>query len=178
MVASMAPRTGRVAVVLPQGALFRAGAEAKIRRWMLEQDYVEAVIGLAPNLFYGATLAASILVLSAAKSADRMGKILFVNAERLFRRCRNQNMLEPEHVDKICKAYEAFTDEPGFAHIADATEIARNKFDLNISLYIEPLDDGDALTLDQALTALEQAQASARVTRRALQEQLAAWGLL
>ncbi len=178
MVASMAPSTGRVAVVLPQGALFRTGAEAKIRRWMLEQDHVEAVIGLAPNLFYGATLAASILVLSAAKSADRIGKILFVNAERLFRRGRNQNMLEPEHMGKICKAYKTFTDEPGFAHVADAAEIARNEFDLNISLYIEPLDDGDALTLEQALNALEQAQASAQVTRQALREQLAAWGLL
>jgi type I restriction system adenine methylase HsdM len=178
MAASMAPRTGRAAVVLPQGALFRTGAEAKIRRWMLERDYVEAVIGLAPNMFYGAALAASILVLSAAKPADRRGKTLFVNAEKLFRRGRNQNTLEPEHVEKICKAYEAFTDERGFAHVADATEIAENEFDLKISLYVEPLDDGDAMTLDQALTALEQAQASARVTRQALQEQLTAWGLL
>jgi type I restriction enzyme M protein len=178
MVASMAPKTGRVAVVLSQGALLRVGVEAQIRRWMLERDYIEAVIGLAPNLFYGTPIAACILVLRSTKPADRAGKVLFINAERLFRRGRNQNTLEPEHTDKICKAYTAFVDEPGFAHVADTTEVEEREFNLNIPMYVEPLDDSDALTFEQALAALEQAQASVQATRRTLQQQLATWGLL
>ena len=87
--------------------------------------------------------------------------MLFVNAEKLFKRGRNQNTLEPEHAGKICKPIEAFTDEPGFAHVADLAEIASNDYNLNISLYVAAADDGDELTLEQALADLEQAQASA-----------------
>jgi type I restriction system adenine methylase HsdM len=178
MLASMAPRTGRAAVVLPQGALFRAGAEAKIRQWVLERDYVEAVIGLAPNLFYGTGLAACVIVLRAAKPAERAGKVLIVNAETLFRRGRNQNSLEPEHTNKLLDLYAAFTNVPGLAHVAIAEEIASHKYNLNTALYVPSADDGDAPTLEQALTALVEAQQAARVSRAALEQQLATWGLL
>lgn len=175
MLASMAPRTGRVAVVLPQGALFR-GAEAKIRQLVLERDYVEAIIGLAPNLFYGTGLAACVLVLRATKPAKRAGKVLIVNAEAMFRKGRNQNTLEPEHANRIYEVYTAFADVPGLAHVATAEEIAGHKYNLNTALYVRPAD-GDAPTFEQALTALEEAQRAARVSRTALQQQLAAWGL-
>jgi type I restriction system adenine methylase HsdM len=177
MLASMAPRTGRVAVVLPQGALFR-GVEAKIRQWVLERDYVETVIGLAPNLFYGTSLAACVLVLRATKPAERAGKVLVVNAETLFRKGRNQNTLELEHAHKIYELYTTFTDVPGLAHVATAEEIAGHKHNLNIALYVPTAGDGDALTFEQALTALEEAQQAARVSKTALQHQLGAWGLL
>ena len=104
----MAPKTGRIAVVLPQGALFRQGAEARIRRAFLDSDLVEAVIGLAPNLFYGTGLAASILILRAAEPPERKGKVLVINGEALFKKGRNQNTLEPEHaqqlLDRNCRA--------------------------------------------------------------------------
>src|SRR5262249_47520477 len=79
MVKSMAATSGRLAVVLPQGALFRGGAESKIRRHLLEADLVEAVIGMAPNLFYGTGLAACILVLRQRKAASRKKKVLIVD---------------------------------------------------------------------------------------------------
>ncbi|MEV4814911.1 type I restriction-modification system subunit M [Micromonospora tulbaghiae] len=178
MLASMSARTGRVAVVLPQGALFRTGAEAKIRKWVLERDLVEAVIGLAPNLFYGTGLAACVLVLRASKPAERAGKTLFVNAGTLFRKGRSQNTLEPEHVDKIYELYSEFTDVPGLAHVATADDIAGHQYNLNIQLHVPPADDGDGTTLEEALAALEEAQKAARVSRAALQQRLSAWGLL
>lgn len=177
MLASMAPEKGRVAVVLPQGALFRGGAEGRIRRWVLEQDLVEAVIGLAPNLFYGTGLAACVLVLRASKPPERAGRVLMISADGLFRRGRNQNTLEPEHAERIFAAYTVFADEPGFAHVADAAEIAGQQHNLSIPLYVAAQADSDAMTLEQALVELAEAQRTARASRAVLEDQLSAWGL-
>ncbi|WP_286929906.1 MULTISPECIES: type I restriction-modification system subunit M [Aeromicrobium] len=177
MLTSANPRTGRVAVVLPQGALFRQGAEARIRTHVLKADKIEAVIGLAPNLFYGAGLAACVLILRHDKPADRQGKVLFINGEDLMKKGRNQNTLEPEHASELLKAYVGFADIDGRAHVATMEEIEGNDFNLNIPLYVAPADTGEKLTLADALTNLEAAHASAQETRAALEEELAKWGL-
>ena len=176
MAASMAPRTGRVAVVLPQGALFRQGAEGRIRQAFLEADLIEAVIGLAPNLFYGTGLAACVLILRAQKAPERAGQILFINAETQFRKGRNQNSLESEHAARILDLYNGFVDEAGMAHVADMEEVRSNSYNLNIPLYVERVEEGDALTLAQALTQLEEAQRAATETRVELERQLGLWG--
>ena len=106
MLTSARPKSGRVAVVLPQGALFRQGAEARIRTHILKSDVVDAVIGLAPNLFYGTGLAACVLILRWTSSPSEKGKVLFINGEQLFKRGRNQNTLEPEHAQQLLDAYE------------------------------------------------------------------------
>ena len=177
MFASATPGKGRVAVVLPQGALFRQGAEARIREHFLTADHVEAVIGLAPNLFYGTGLAACIVILRRKKPADRKRKVLLVNAENLFRRGRNQNTLEPDNAEAILAAYRAFADQPGLAHVADLEDIKAHGYNLNIPLYVEPADDGKEVTLEQALADLEAAHAAAVESRAALEEELAKWGL-
>ncbi len=177
MMTSATSGKGRVAVVMPQGALFRQGAEGRIREHFLNADYIEAVIGLAPNLFYGAGLAACILILRRKKPADHKKKVLFVNAENLFRRGRNQNTLEPEHAATILEAYQAFTDTPGLAHVASLDEIKANGYNLNIALYVEPADDGEEITLEQAVADLEAAHAAAAESRKALESELVKWGL-
>lgn len=177
MITSASPKNGRVAVVLPQGALFRGGAEGRIREHVLKLDLVEAVIGLAPNLFYGATLAPCVMVLRHRKPADRVGKVLVVNAEALFRKGRNQNTLEPDHAETILAAYQDFRDVPGLAAVVTAEQFAGNGFHLNIPLYVTPVDDGGTVTLEQALADLEDAQQAARESRAALEAELAKWGL-
>ncbi|XTZ13334.1 N-6 DNA methylase [Micromonospora echinospora] len=177
MVTSAAPGSGRVAVVLPQGALFRQGAEGRIREHVLKLDLVEAVIGLAPNLFYGTGLAACVLILRRRKADDRQGRVLFVNGESLFKRGRNQNTLEPEHADTLLRTYQAFAEAPGLAAVATLDDIRANEFNLNIPLYVAPADDGEQATLEQALADLEAAHAAARATRAALEAELAKWGL-
>ena len=177
MIASMAPVTGRVAVVLPQGALFRGGAEGRIRNAVLAADYVDVVIGLAPNLFYGTGLAACVLILRADKPADRTGQVLFINAETLFRAGRNQNTLETQHAAEILALYTGYADVPGKAAVATLEGIEANGGNLNIPLYVEPADDGTAITLAEALDNLEAARAAAAQTRAALDAQLATWGL-
>jgi len=177
MLASANPKTGRVAVVLPQGALFRQGAEARIRKHVLKADKVEAVVGLAPNLFYGTGLAACVLILRHDKPADRKDKVLFINGDDLMRKGRNQNTLEPEHAAELFEAYGGFADIDGRASIATLDEIEGNAFNLNIPLYVAPADTGETLTLAGALANLEAAHTKAQETRSALEAELAKWGL-
>lgn len=178
MIKSMAVKSGRLAVVLPQGTLFRAASEGKIREKILRSDKVEAVIGLAPNLFYGTGLAACILVVHNRKPDERTERVLFIDASTLFKRGRNQNTLEPEHAEQILRYHEAFESIPGHAHVATLEEIEENGWNLNIPLYVEPLADEDAPTLEEALAELERAFAEVEQAEDHLRELLRERGLL
>ena len=129
---------GMVGVVMPHGILFRGGAEGKIRRGIVEADLFEAIIGLAPNLFFGASIPVAICVLNKAKPAERRGKVLFVDAaqEGYFRQGKAQNFIDPEHIEKIVEAYRVYEETDRFAHVADLEEIEANDFNLNISRYV------------------------------------------
>ena len=102
---------GMVCTVMPHGVLFRGGAEREIRRGFIADDLLDAVIGLAPNLFYGTGIPACVLVLRAkgSKPAERQGKVLFINADAELRAGRAQNYLDPEHIEKIVNAYQRYT---------------------------------------------------------------------
>lgn len=178
MIKSMAAKSGRLAVVLPQGALFRGGSEQRIRKHLLEADLLEAVIGLAPNLFYGTGLAACVLVLRQRKARGRQGKVLVVDASSLFKHGRNQNSLEDEHRERIEGLCSSFADEAGFAHVADLDEVAGNDFDLNIGRYVAPPDDEPLPTLAEATTGLKRALDEAYAAEDRLLELLKAEGLV
>lgn len=162
MVASMAPGTGRMAVVLPQGALFRSGVEGQIRQHLLKADLVEAVIGLAPNLFYGTGLAACVLVLRRHKAPSRQGKVIVIDASSLFRRGRAQNFLEPEHVTQIHGWVSAFADVEDRARVVGLEEIQQEGWTLNISLYVLPPIGADIPPLPEAVAAFKDALAKCR----------------
>ena len=152
--------TGMVGVVMPHGVLFRGGAEGKIRRGIVESDLVEAVIGLAPNLFYGASIPVAICVLNKAKPAARRGKVLFVDAaqEGYFRQGKAQNFLDPEHIEKIVAAYRGFENVERFAHVADLAEIEANDFNLNISRYVDTSEPIEVLSVEEVLAQLREAE--------------------
>lgn len=161
MIKSMAPATGRMAVVLPHGALFRMGKEGEIRQKILQMDLLEAVIGLGPNLFYGAVLAPCILVFRQRKKQDRKKKILFLDASREFKIGKAQNELLPEHVERIYGWYRDYKDVEGVASVATLDDIAAKNHNLNISLYVEPKSDQEMLTVDEAKKRLMEAATSA-----------------
>jgi type I restriction enzyme M protein len=138
MVKSMAEGTGRMAVVLPQGALFRKGVEGEIRKKLLEMDLIEGVIGLAPNLFYGTGLAACILLLRKKKPAVQRKMVLIADASRLFRRGQAQNYLDPEHAAQILAWYQVFEDVEDAVRVVSLDEIKREDWTLNISRYVLP----------------------------------------
>jgi type I restriction enzyme M protein len=170
MIRSMAPKTGRMAVVLPHGALFRMGAEGKIRQQILAMDLLEAVIGLGPNLFYGTGLAACILIFRERKALDRHHKLLILDASKQFKSGRAQNELLPEHVERIHSWYRDYQDVPGVAPVVTLEEVAANDDNLNIPCYVEPLVDQDVPTVEEAMQRL---QASAE-TAFAAEEKLIA----
>ena len=161
MIRSMAPVSGRMAVVLPHGVLFRMGVEGKIRRQILETDLLESVIGLGPNLFYGTGLAACIMVFRQRKDLSHAGKVLFIDASAEFRKRRNQNTLEPEHVEQIFAWYEGFADVERKCQVASLDEIAENDFNLNIPLYVEPVLEDDLPTVPEAIASLRAVLADA-----------------
>jgi len=162
MVKSMAEVTGRMAVVLPQGALFRKGTEGEIRRKLLELDLVEAVIGLASNLFYGTGLAACILILRKRKPATRKGKVMIADASSLFKRGRAQNYLEPEHGAEILTWYQEFADVQDRVRIIDLDEIKSEDWTLNISRYVLPPLNDDIPPLPQAIADFKAALGKCR----------------
>lgn len=157
MIQSMKPQTGRMAVVLPNGTLFRKGAEGRIREKLIDQDLLEAVIGLGSNIFYGTPLAPSILVFRAAKAKSRKGKVLIVGASAQLKIGRAQNFLEAVHVDRIYQWYQAFEDVPFVAKVVSTADIKAKDYNLNIPLYIEKEVKDDLPSLDEALQDLEAA---------------------
>lgn len=178
MITSMRPKTGRMAVVLPHGALFRMGVEGQIRRKILERDLLDAVIGLGPNLFYCTGLAACILVFRAHRTPERAGRVLFLDASRLYKRGRNQNTLEAEHLTQILAWYRAYADVPGAARVVTLEEIAGNDWNLNIPRYVEPLAEERTLTVEEAVSNLQAALAGAYAAEDRLKALLAQAGLL
>jgi len=130
---------GLGATVMPHGVLFRGGKEKDIRTGIIEANRLEAVIGLASNLFYGTGIPACILVLggSAPRPIERRGKVLFINADREFTAGRAQNYLDPRHVEKIVSAFREYRDISGFARVVDIAELRDNDFNLNIRRYVD-----------------------------------------
>ncbi len=156
MIKSMAPKTGRMAVVLPHGALFRMGAEGAIRKKILGMDLLEAVIGLGPNLFYGTGLAACILVFRHRKAKDRKNKVLILDASKEFKTGRAQNELLPEHIERIHGWYRDYKDVEGVARVVTLDEIAGNDHNLNIPRYVEPKAATETLSVEEAMARLKE----------------------
>ncbi|WP_206483011.1 class I SAM-dependent DNA methyltransferase [Thalassotalea sp. G2M2-11] len=149
--------TGRMTVVLPHGALFRKAAEGKIRKQLLEQDLLEAVIGLGPNVFYGTQLAACVMVFKQNKPAEKKGKVLFIDASDQIRIGRAQNFLEPSHVKQIYDWYHDYQDVENYAKVASMDDLKENDFNLNIPLYVEKIIEDNLPSVEEAMTDLKQA---------------------
>ena len=158
---------GRLGVVMPHGVLFRGSAEGKIRQGLLQEDLFEAVIGLAPNLFYGTGIPASILVLNRDKSAERKGKVLLIDASAEFEEGTNQNRLRDQDIEHISKAFHAYADVEKYARVVPLTEIEQNDWNLNISRYVDTSDEEERIDVGEAvrkLRELEQERAAAEAT--------------
>ena len=178
MVASMAAGSGRMAVVLPQGVLFRKAAEGRIRQALLERDLIEAVVGLAPNIFYGTGLAPAIMILRRTKPAARKKKVLVVVASSLFRKGRAQNFLDLEHAEQIVAWVRAFEDVEDRAKVVALDDIKAEDWTLNISRYVLPPIGEEMPPLPLAVAAFKQALAEARAAEERLREVLLEGGWL
>jgi type I restriction enzyme M protein len=148
--------TGMVGVVMPHGVLFRGAAEGEIRKGMLQEDLVEAVVGLPTNLFYGTGIPAAILILNKGKKPERRKKVLFVEASREFREGTAQNYLREDDVRKIAATVHAFQDVPKYARVVGLEEIEKNDCNLNISRYVETADAAVQVDVATAIARLRE----------------------
>lgn len=125
---------GTMAVVLPHGVLFRGGAEGIIREFVLRRNWLDAVIGLPANIFYGTTIPTCIMVFRKCKETE---DVLFIDASSCFLKGKNQNSLRDEDIERIVSAYQTRAEEDRFSHRASPEEIVENDFNLNLPRYID-----------------------------------------
>lgn len=147
-------RTGMVGVVMPHGVLFRGAAEGEIRKGIVQEDLVEALVGLPPNLFYGTGIPAAILILNKNKRPERKRKIMVIEASREFGTKAIQNYLRDEDVKKIAGTFHSFKDVEKYARVIGIDEVAKNDFNLNISRYIETADLAERIDIAAAVEKL------------------------
>lgn len=157
---------GTAAVVLPHGVLFRGGAEGAIREYIIKDlNYLDAVIGLAPNLFYGTSIPACILVFKKCRVNDE--NILFIDASREFEKVGNQNALTNDHVEKIVQTYATRETIDRYSYVAPLSEVAENDYNLNIPRYVDTFEEEepiDLMTVVTSLQGLEEAMAETDTT--------------
>ncbi|EOG6954350.1 type I restriction-modification system subunit M [Yersinia ruckeri] len=144
MIETMKQKTGRMGVVVPHGVLFRGSSEGKIRQKLIEENLLDAVIGLPEKLFYGTGIPAAILIFKKQKVDDN---VLFIDASREFEPGKNQNQLSQENIAKIVKTYRDGDNVEKYAHLASLQEICDNDYNLNISRYVDTFEEEDTIDL-------------------------------
>ena len=156
MVKSLSYPAGRAAIVLPNGAFLRKGKEKAIRQALVEIDLVEAVISLGPNIFYGAALAACILILRKMKKEPEKGKIRFINAQEQVLIGRAQNYLEPKHVKQIYEWFRSPNNIDGFVRVVDLETIKKNHFNLSVQRYVSSMtSSSNDMAYEEAMAQFE-----------------------
>ncbi len=152
-----------MAVVLPHGVLFRGAAEEEIRKYIIqEQNYLDAVIGLPANLFYGTSIPACILVLKKCRVHDK--NILFIDASQHYEKSGNQNMLTDEHVEKIVDAYQKRETIDKYAYVASLAEVKENDYNLNIPRYVDTFEEEEPVVINAVVKDLRVLEVDMRET--------------
>jgi len=165
---------GTMAIVLPHGVLFRGAAEGHIRQTVIEKNYLDTVIGLPANLFYGTGIPTTILVFK----KNRQNKdILFIDASHDFEKDKNQNKLNDAHIEKIISAYKARQNIEKYAHVASIEEIRENDFNLNIPRYVDTFEEEEQIDLNLVLQQLAEDNREIAKLEQEIHEQLRLLGV-
>lgn len=146
---------GIMAVVLPHGVLFRGAAEQHIRKFLIEnKNYLDAVIGLPANIFYGTSIPTCILVFK--KCRENPDDILFIDASNDFEKVKTQNILRDEHIDKIIDTYRNRTAIEKYSYLAPLTEIADNDYNLNIPRYVDTFEEEEPVDIQAVMREIKE----------------------
>lgn len=147
--------SGTMGIVLPHGVLFRGSSEGTIRQALLEMGAIDAVIGLPANIFYGTSIPTTIIILK--KNRDTRD-VLFIDAANEFEKQKNQNILLPEHIEKIISTYKERESKEKYAHVATFEEIKENDYNLNIPRYVDTFEEEEPVDLVQINKEIESIQ--------------------
>ena len=166
---------GTMAIVLPHGVLFRGAAEGVIRKAIIEnKNYLDTVIGLPANIFYGTGIPTIILVFKKGREAK---DILFIDASREFEKAKNQNRLTPANIEKIVETYRNRQDVEKYAHVASLDEVRENDYNLNIPRYVDTFEEEEEIDLDEVLRLIEQDKREIAELEREIADQLKLLGV-
>jgi type I restriction enzyme M protein len=176
MVETALPREGRVAVVVPHGVLFRGAKEGLIRRKMIEENILDAVIGLPGNLFPTTSIPVAILVFDRGRESGgekaEESDVLFIDASHDFVSGKNQNTLSEEQLARIMEVFTARKDVNKYAHLAPLAEIEENDFNLNIPRYVDTFEEEEEIDIDAVQAEIEQLEAELVEIRADMKEKL------
>jgi type I restriction enzyme M protein len=165
----------RVGVIAPHGVLFRGGSEGLIRQKMIEENLLEAVIGLPPNLFFGTGIPSAILIFhKGRKNKD----VLFIDASREFQDDKKQNRLRPEDIEKIVRTYQGFKSVPKYAYRAKREEIEENEFNLNIPRYVDTSEAEAEIDIASLQSEIEGLEVALTKTRAEMKRYLTQLGVI
>lgn len=166
---------GTMAIVLPHGVLFRGAAEGVIRQKIIERNFLDAVIGLPANIFYGTGIPTIIMVLK--KNREMIDGVLFIDASREFEKAKNQNRLTAENIEKIVETYKNRADVEKYAHLASRDEIRDNDYNLNIPRYVDTFEPEEEIDLAEVQRQIEQDEREIAELEKIIAEQLKTLGV-
>ena len=173
MIASL-NENGRMGVVLPHGVLFRGASEGKIRKKLIEENLLDAVIALPPNLFFGTGIPATILIF---KKSRKNSDILFIDASREFEKDKNQNRLRREDIEKIVTTYKNRSEIEKYSHKATIEEIKENDYNLNIPRYVDTFEEEEPIDIEATKRNIEEIEKELVEVKKEMQEFLMELGL-
>ena len=149
---------GTMACVAPHGVLFRGAAEGKIRKFLIEKkNYIDAIIGLPANIFYGTSIPTCILVMKKCRQSD--DNILFIDASKEFEKVKTQNKLRPEHIQKIIETYRTRAEIEKYSHCATLKEIEENDYNLNIPRYVDTFEEEEEIDIKAVMAEIKELEA-------------------
>ena len=176
MIEAAIEKKGRVAVVVPHGVLFRSASEGRIRTKLIEDNLLDAVIGLPGNLFQTTSIPVAILIFDRSReeggSNQNRKEVLFIDAGREYQSGKNQNVLLDEHIDKIIKTYENRLEVEKYAHLASFEEIKENDFNLNIPRYVDTFEEEEEIDIDAVQYEIEKLENELGDVRREMSKLL------
>lgn len=150
--------SGTMACVAPHGVLFRGAAEGKIRRFLIEKkNYIDAIIGLPANIFYGTSIPTCILVIKKCRTDE--DTVLFIDASKEFEKIKTQNKLRPEHIQKILDTYRERKEIDKYSHLATLQEIADNDYNLNIPRYVDTFEEEEPIDIQAVMAEIKDLEA-------------------
>ena len=149
-------KTGTMAIVLPHGVLFRGASEGKIRKNIIEENLLDAVIGLPANLFYGTSIPTCVLVFKGREARGETKNILFIDASNEFEKGKNQNKLTQENISKIVDTYHRRENVEKYAYVATLDEIKENDYNLNIPRYVDTFEEEAVVPLPEIAKELKE----------------------
>jgi type I restriction enzyme M protein len=174
---------GKVGVIVPHGVLFRSGAEGVIRKHFIEENILEAVIGLPSQLFYGTGIPAAILVFNKGRKpwteakSKRDKHVFFVDASREFEDSKKQNRLRDEDIEKIVSTFREFTECEKYSHLATLEEIQEAEFNLNIPRYVDTFEEEEDIDIPAVQEEIQDIEAELAKTQKELNRYLEELGL-